>query len=373
MRETPCGKVISATYVNHGRSNVLDTDTVKSDLVMKAFIDPCLTHSDTVVLKNLLREIDPQEDASLDDEKTIELLSAFNDPKYAAFEPTIFASWDLKGLPEKVTDAQQSAPESTGKEKSNGRPADEPPKLSLLQALQNDILQTYVTWASKVVRRPTDVVFLTHILIYLSTSVPSAFLLYYRFSWLHGICHWIMTAWYCGAFTLLLHNHIHNNGVLSKDYAWFDRAFPYILEPLMGHTWDSYYYHHVKHHHVEANGPDDLSSTIRYQRDEFYDFSIYVGRFLLLVWLELPLYFLRKGKSSLAIRSALSEFASYGFVYLMARYQFQPTLFVLIIPLVQMRIGMMVGNFGQHAFVDEVEPDSDFRSSITLIDVPVST
>ena len=33
---------------------------------------------------------------------------------------------------------------------------------------------------------------------------------------------------------------------------------------------------------------------------------------------------------------------------------------------------MMVGNWGQHALVDEVEPDSDFRSSITLIDVPVS-
>ena len=30
----------------------------------------------------------------------------------------------------------------------------------------------------------------------------------------------------------------------------------------------------------------------------------------------------------------------------------------------------MIGNWGQHAFVDEAEPDSDFRSSITLIDVP---
>ena len=31
----------------------------------------------------------------------------------------------------------------------------------------------------------------------------------------------------------------------------------------------------------------------------------------------------------------------------------------------------MIGNWGQHALVDEVEPDSDFRSSITLVDVPV--
>ena len=340
---------------------------------MKAFIDPCLTHSDTVVLKNLLHEVDPQDNGCLDDERTIELLSALNDPKNAAFEPTIFASWDLKELPESLDDVKQLSSGLADTGKPTAPPTLNSPTSSLLQVLQDDLLRSYVPWASQVVRRPTDVVFLTHILIYLSTSVPSAVFLYYRFSWIHAICHWVMTGWYCGAFTLLLHNHIHNNGVLSKDYAWLDRVFPYILEPLMGHTWDSYFYHHVKHHHVEANGPDDLSSTIRYQRDEFYDFSIYVGRFLLFIWLELPLYFLRKGKTSLAIRSAVSEFTSYGFIYLMARYNFKPTLFALIIPLIQMRIGMMVGNFGQHALVDEVEPDSDFRSSITLIDVPVSS
>ena len=31
---------------------------------------------------------------------------------------------------------------------------------------------------------------------------------------------------------------------------------------------------------------------------------------------------------------------------------------------------MMMGNWGQHAFVDEDAPDSDLRSSITVIDVP---
>jgi len=52
-------------------------------------------------------------------------------------------------------------------------------------------------------------------------------------TFVHAICHWIMTAWYCGAFTIMLHNHIHN-GVLSKRYAFFDFTVPCILEPLMG-------------------------------------------------------------------------------------------------------------------------------------------
>ncbi|MCJ1416051.1 hypothetical protein MMC32_002386 [Xylographa parallela] len=168
----------------------------------------------------------------------------------------------------------------------------------------------------------------------------------------------------------MLHNHIHNNGILAKRYALFDYAWPYVLEPLMGHTWDSYFYHHVKHHHVEGNGPEDLSSTIRYQRDELLDFLCYVGRFLAFIWIELPVYFWRKHKFGLAAKAALSELTSYGFIYVLARLNFYPTLFVFILPLIQMRIGLMVGNFGQHALVDDVDPKSDFRSSITLIDVP---
>lgn len=46
-----------------------------------------------------------------------------------------------------------------------------------------------------------------------------------------------------GSYTLLLHNHIHQNGLLKKDLSFLDRAFPYVTSPLMGHTWHSYYYH----------------------------------------------------------------------------------------------------------------------------------
>ncbi|KAI5806097.1 fatty acid desaturase-domain-containing protein, partial [Geopyxis carbonaria] len=170
----------------------------------------------------------------------------------------------------------------------------------------------------------------------------------------------------------MLHNHNHNGGVLTRRGPWavFDKLFPYVLEPLMGHTWDSYYNHHVKHHHVEANGPGDLSSTIRYQRDELTHFLHYLGRFLFLVWIELPIYFWTHRKRAMAVRAFLTELSAYAFIVLMARWQLRPTIFVLMLPLLQMRIAMMVGNWGQHALVDEVEPGSDYRSSITVIDIP---
>ena len=300
-------------------------------LAMDKQIDPHLTEVDLTVLQDLLAGPD------CDEQAVVEKLSKLKQ------EPTVFCTWDAKDLPSKDN-------------------------------LLGQALQTYTKWAQSVVRSPNDVVFLTHILLYFTTSLPSALLLYRHFSWTHGVLHFLMQCYYSGSFTLMLHNCIHQNGLLSRPrYALADRLWPYILEPLFGHTWDSYFYHHVKHHHVEGNGPDDLSSTLRYQRDELSHFAMYVGRFLFFIWLELPLYFLRKRKTALAAKAALSEFASYAFLYAIWSYEWRPTLFVLVLPFCLLRLGLMVGNFGQHALVDDVEPDSDFRSSITLIDVPVSS
>jgi hypothetical protein len=234
------------------------------------------------------------------------------------------------------------------------------------------ILQPYAKLAREIVRVETDVVIITHVLLYFTTSFPSAILLFQHFHWIHGLMHWAMQAYFVGTYTLMMHQHIHMGGLLKVKFLWFDTLFPYIMDPLMGHTWNSYYYHHVKHHHVEGNGPDDLSSTIWYQRDELSDFLCYISRFLFLTWLELPLYFVRKGKLHFAFKTAAWEFGYHISLYLFWRYIcWKATMFVFILPLLQLRLGLMIGNWGQHAFVDEAKPKSDFRSSVTVIDVAV--
>lgn len=237
------------------------------------------------------------------------------------------------------------------------------------------MLQPYIQWAQQTVRHPTDVIMLTHLILYFLTSVPSAIYLFREFTWLHGIAHWIMQLYYVSAYTLMRHQHIHMGGVLARRFPYncIDVLFPYITDPLMGHTWNSYYYHHVRHHHIEGNGPDDLSSTIRYQRDDIFHLLHYVGRFFLLIWLDLPLYFTRKRKFHQAFKAAFWELINLTSIVLLARWKFQPTVFVFLLPLLLLRLGLMVGNWGQHAFVDDIEPDSDYRSSITLIDVAVSS
>lgn len=216
---------------------------------------------------------------------------------------------------------------------------------------------------------------ITHLILYFTTSIPSAIWLYYHFTYLHGILHFALQFYYLGTYTLMMHQHIHGGGILNKKSSLihlFDVAFPYITDPLMGHTWNTYYYHHVKHHHVEGNGPDDLSSTLRYQRDDVWHFLHYVGRFYFLIWFDLPRYFLRKGRRTSALKTFFWEISNYLTLFTLYKINARPTFFVFLLPLMLLRAGLMVGNWGQHALVDPDEPDSDYRSSITLIDVPVS-
>ncbi|KAI1399486.1 hypothetical protein F4819DRAFT_497960 [Hypoxylon fuscum] len=265
------------------------------------------------------------------DDNDLTRMKGLNDPASQDFEPTVFVSVDLQDLSSRL----------------------------------NPVVYKYILLP--------DVVMVTHLILYFTTSVPSAIWLYYHFTYLHGIIHAAMQFYYVGTYTLMMHQHIHGGGVLRKENPLihlFDITFPYITDPLMGHTWNTYFYHHVKHHHVEGNGPDDLSSTLRYQRDNIWHFLHYVGRFYFLIWCDLPLYFLRKDRPTLALKTAFWELSNYATLLTLFQINSRPTFFVFLMPLMLMRAGLMVGNWGQHALVDPDEPDSDYRSSITLIDVP---
>ena len=194
-------------------------------------INPHNTHADQLVLSNLCEDIRNPEKAEIskeDDDQTSEQLRALNDPAHPGFEPCIFAMYDDKDLPD---------------------------------WLKQYVVEPYCHIASKIVRHPTDVVFLTNILWNLCITLPSAVYLFYDFTYFHGLVHLLHAGWCMGPFTLMMHNHIHNRGILAKSWRWLDASFPYLLEPLLGHTWDSYYYHHVKHHHVEGNGKRSTSMS----------------------------------------------------------------------------------------------------------------
>ena len=97
--------------------------------------------------------------------------------------------------------------------------------------------------------------------------------------------------------------HISSHRPLYADgFKLLNGVIPFVLALGFGQTWNTYYYHHVKHHHVEDNGRNDLSSTLAYQRDSLpsvsawssliYVFSLNIFHGLLpvfvLFWAFLP-------------------------------------------------------------------------------------
>ena len=299
-------------------------------------VHPHLLPSDKLVLRHLVRDgVLPK-----DEDDMAARLDATSDPTSEAFEPTVVVSLDYADL-----------------------------QARLPAWFDRYVLQPYIAVARRAARHDTDVVMVTHLLVYLTCSVPSAVTLFLRFSWVHAVLHALMQLHLAGTYTLMMHQHIHQRGVLSRRLWLIDTVFPFMTDPLMGHTWRSYFHHHVKHHHVEGNGPDDLSSTLRFQRDSCMDFAAYVARFYFLIWLDLPLYFIRKRKYRLALSAFGWEQAHLLAVALLWRLvDARATFMVLVLPVLLLRAGLMWGNWGQHCFVDADEPGSDYRSSITLID-----
>lgn len=87
---------------------------------------------------------------------------------------------------------------------------------------------------------------------------------------------------------------------------------------------------------VEGNGPDDLSSTLRYQRDSFTDWLRYLADFVCNAWWKLPLYFYRHGRRRLAVRAFVTELGSFVLLATAISYRPRPAIVLFLLPLVQM-------------------------------------
>lgn len=171
------------------------------------------------------------------------------------------------------------------------------------------LLEEYVSWTQTFLADPRDTIFVTHIISGFLTTVPSALFLLYKFSWVHAILHTASLILFIPPFILMLHCTCHKR--MSKTpNGLADLFVHYVLAPFYGETWNTFYYHHVKHHHIEDNGVLDLSSTIWYDRDNWLHFAHYFFRFFFFIGFELTFYFFKKGKTQWAINTFVSEYGN---------------------------------------------------------------
>lgn len=136
--------------------------------------------------------------------------------------------------------------------------------------------------------------------------------------------------------------------------------------PVFGSPPDTYLGHHVLMHHPEDNGPRDTSSTLPYRRDSLRDLARYVLRFALSMP-EVARYLHRRNpRSPWARRIAVGELGWWTLVTAALWVAPLAAVTVLIVPTLLTRCLLILGNWGEHAFVDPAAPDDPYRSSVDL-------
>lgn len=171
-------------------------------------------------------------------------------------------------------------------------------------------------------------------------------------------------AWQSAPVILMLHCTMHRPFLRNPKI--LDKMHPFVMSFYFGIP-TGYAEHHLGMHHVEDNMPEDLSSTMRYRRDSFLHFLVYFGRFFFLILVELTRYLLRHRRTKMARRAVVGELTHQALIVLVCLLDWRFGLVAFAIPYFGIRFLMMVGNWGQHAFLNTARKNDGLSNSITCI------
>ncbi|MEE2828910.1 MAG: fatty acid desaturase [Myxococcota bacterium] len=184
---------------------------------------------------------------------------------------------------------------------------------------------------------------------------------------------WLLLVWapyfffkYVGPYTLMLHAVCHRP-IFRREHKALEGVLSWVIGPLFGHTPGSFYVHHVGMHHPENNLPQDLSTTMPYERDSFVSFLHYWARFFFTGQLHLVRYLKQRKRSKLMWKFVWGELSWFTALGLLLWANLPVTFLLFVVPFLMLRVFMMSGNFGQHAFVDPERPHSAFGNSTNLL------
>lgn len=179
-----------------------------------------------------------------------------------------------------------------------------------------------------------------------------------------GLVYFAVWGWFVPPVILMLHCTMHRPFIKSPK--WLNRVHPYAMSFFFGMP-TGYAEHHLGMHHAEDNMGEDLSGTYSYRRDSFASFIKYWARFFFLIVIELPAYLQRHQRTTFAKRAFWGEVIHQTLVITSLIIDWRFGLFAFALPMAIARTMMMVGNWGQHAFINTDRKNNGFSNSITCI------
>jgi fatty acid desaturase len=219
-------------------------------------------------------------------------------------------------------------------------------------------------WCRGALYEPRDEVFVRLTLEVIVVMAAAMALLFRFFHWALVPVYLVIWGWYSAPVILMLHCTMHRPFIRRPK--WLDRAHPFVMSFFFGIP-TGYAEHHLGMHHVEDNMEEDLSSTLRYRRDSFLHFLVYFSRFFFLILFELPLYLTRKRRRRMARRALAGELCHQAVIVASLFVHWRFGLVAFAFPYFAVRFLMMVGNWGQHAFVNTGRENDGLANSITCI------
>jgi hypothetical protein len=219
-------------------------------------------------------------------------------------------------------------------------------------------------WCRRALYDPRDEVFVRLTLQVVAVMALSMAGLYRFFHWGLVPVYLAIWGWVTPPVILMLHCTMHRPFIRRP--RWLDRAHPFVMSFFCGIP-TGYAEHHMGMHHMEDNMEEDLSSTLRYRRDSFLHFLVYWARFFFLVAVELPLYLRRHRRVTMARRAVVGELCHQAVVVVVLLLDWRFGLAAFALPYIAVRSMMMVGNWGQHAFINTERKNDGLSNAITCV------
>jgi len=224
----------------------------------------------------------------------------------------------------------------------------------------------------RLIRDERDLPFIYFTIIIVMVLIPYALILFSNlfigWYWTAAAIFYmfLVAAFFIGRFSLMFHSTAHRT-LFKKKYDYLNYILPYVIAPFFGHMADTYYAHHIGMHHAENNLEEDESATMYYQRDSLKDFLLYLMRFMLTGIYDLAAYFKRKNRKKLMYSAIRGEVLFISVTLVLCFFNLKATLCVLIFPYFFYRLIAMLGNWGQHAFIDQADPGNCYGNSMNCI------
>ncbi|MFT4524958.1 MAG: fatty acid desaturase [Bacteroidia bacterium] len=168
----------------------------------------------------------------------------------------------------------------------------------------------------------------------------------------------------------LIHKEGHEpKGLFKSNFSFMNNLHGHFLSILYGHVPQAYPMGHMRIHHKHDNAPEDVTSTVFYDRSHAARFLIYLFEFALF-WsgFSVANYHRKKGKTKEFGKMVLGIVIFYGVITAVMSVNFWFGFAYLLIPHMSCIFLLAAINYTWHAWTDQSEPKNIYKNSITILE-----